>query len=494
MNTRLQACAPAVEDGFWRVLNVTHSACSMCRAIIPAKVMTDGRDVYLRKFCPDHGEEQHRIRSDVADYLRTQRYIKPAWLPKEFAGDRRHACPDGCGLCARHEQHLCMPIVEITDRCNLTCPICINASGTDRTRRPAPRDMSVETFRAILDAILRAERQIDVLNISGGEPLLHPDLLALADEALSREGIVRVSISTNGLLLASQPVLIAELKKRDIVIALQHDGQDDETYRRLRGQGLRAEKEHVLDLLGEAGITTTLTMTMAGGVNEGQLPAMLELLFGRDHIVSLMLQPIAFTGRAASMAGPPRRLSIPDVIALLDKAGRPDVHAADFVPLPCSHPLCFSLAFYLALENGRTVPVSRLTDAATMMDSLANRMFFGLAPDEHERLKHLIYELWSGPAGAVPDSPAVLATLRRLMREISACNCEGFNPRRSFASMERSVKSIFIHAFQDADTFDLARVRRCCQSYPQPDGTIIPACVFNVLRRERFTRGKGLCI
>jgi uncharacterized radical SAM superfamily Fe-S cluster-containing enzyme len=153
--------------------------------------------------------------------------------------------------------------------------------------------------------------------------------------------------------------------------------------------------------------------------------------------------------------------------------------------MPCSHPLCFSLAFYLMLEDGRAVSVIQLADARTRMDAMANRMFFGLAESEHERLKAMIYDLWSGPAGAVPEGEAVLATLRGLLREISTgCSCGGFNARRSFTLMERRVKSIFIHAFQDADTFDLARVRRCCQAYPQPDGSLRPACVHNVLGRR----------
>lgn len=466
------------------VLGMTTSVCPQCRALVPTRVETDGQDVFFRKFCPQHGEARFLIHSDANQYLQAQHYVKPAWIPESFSGSGAAPCPEGCGFCERHEQHLCMPIVEITSRCNLACPVCINASGGRGPQEAAPWDLPAEEFRHILDKIIEAEHQIDVLNLSGGEPLLHPNLFEIIDEAVSRKEIVRVSISTNGLMLLQKPRLVDELLRRNVVISLQFDGFDDLAYRVLRGRPLVEEKRQILSLLGEAGITTTLTMTVAGGINDDQIPAMLDCLFSTAHAVSLMIQPVAFAGRAAGMADSLRRLTIPDVVELLDRAGHASVKAKDFVPLPCSHPLCFSLAFYLMLDGGRAVSVNQLTDASSLMDAVANKVFFGLDADEHERLKRMIYELWSGPAGAVPDGQAVLATLRSLLREASGgSSCSCFDPRRSFTAMERKVKSIFIHAFQDAETFDLARVRRCCQAYPQPDGSLIPACVHNVLRR-----------
>jgi hypothetical protein len=126
-------------------------------------------------------------------------------------------------------------------------------------------------------------------------------------------------------------------------------------------------------------------------------------------------------------------------------------------------------------------------EASRWLDTLTNRTIFGLDEEERERMKDMIYDLWSGPAATVPDSEAVMKTLRGLLDEMTA---ERFDRRRAFLSTERRVKSIFIHAFQDAETFDLARVRRCCNGYPQPDGTIMPACVYNV-RGRHGGRGCG---
>jgi len=442
--------------------------------MVPAKVVSDGADVFFEKFCPEHGTSRNLIRRGLEDYLQTLRYVKPAWIPRESSGKTSASCPDGCGFCSRHEQHLCMPIVEITTRCDLSCPICLVDAG-------AVWDMAPAEFARLLDALVAAERQIDILNLSGGEPLLHPELLRLVDQALSRPEIVRVSISTNGLAFLRQPELLARLRERNVVISLQFDGFRAEIYQTLHGRPLLSEKLRVLELLGESGITTSLTMTVAGGVNDDQFPAILEYFFSQPHIVSLMIQPMAFAGRGRQLAGEAVRLTIPDIVRLLSEAGIPEVRAEDFLPLPCSHPLCFSLGFYLMLDCGGMISLARCMDASQVLDALANRTVFGLDEEEHQRIKDMIYDLWSGPVGAAPNGEAVLRTLRSVLDEM-ALRC--FDPRQAFAITERRVKSIFIHAFQDVETFDLARVRRCCNAYPQPDGKFIPACAHNVLKRH----------
>ncbi len=463
-----------------RTLGMTHSTCETCRAIVPAKVVVRGEDVFFEKFCPEHGSSRCKVRADADDYLRTLRYVKPAWIPREFSGKTTVPCPSGCGFCSRHEQHLCMPIVEVTSRCDLACPVCLIDAGR-------PWDMSRDELSRMLDRLIAAERQIDVLNLSGGEPLTHPDLLGMVDEALRRPEIVRVSISTNGLALLAQPGLVERLRERNVVVSLQFDGFRDEIYEVLRGRPLLAEKLAILDLLGRSGVSTSLTMTVAEGLNDDQFPAVLDYLFSQPHVVSLMIQPLALAGRGAALQGKMNRVTIPEIIRRLAAAGRAEVCAEDFQPLPCSHPLCFSLAFYLVLDGGGLISLSRLVEAPRWLDTLANRAIFGLDEEEHERIKDMIYDLWSGPAGAAPDSAAVMKTLRRLLDEMSA---ERFDRRRMFLRTERRIKSVFLHAFQDAETFDLARVRRCCNGYPQPDGTLMPACVHNV-RGRPAEQGRG---
>jgi 7,8-dihydro-6-hydroxymethylpterin dimethyltransferase len=456
-------------------LGITHSVCGVCRKVAPAKLVVKEGSVYLRRLCTEHGESESLIHSDARYYLSSLRYVKPAWLPRAFAGDSNVPCPEGCGFCSRHEQHLCMPIVEITSRCDLECPICLVDAGKHQ-------DMRLEEFEKLLDRLVEAERQIDVLNISGGEPLCHPRFIDFVDSAMNRKEIVRVSISTNGLSLLDNDALLSRLADCGAIVSLQFDGFDDSAYRALRGRPLLDQKLRILDKLAERNISTSLTMTAAGGINEDQFGEILELFFSRDHIVSLMVQPLAFSGRASSFAGRASRLTIPDIIRLLAASGHPAVEAGDFIPLPCSHPLCFSLAFYIADAAGSFVSVNRLFQLDRYLDALSNRVIFGLDIEEQERLKEMVYDLWSGPAGNAPDGAGVLKTIRALLRELP-CGC--FNARQTFSLMERRIKSVFIHAFQDWETFDLARVRRCCNAYPQPDGRLMPACAHNVLKRPQ---------
>ena len=455
-------------------LGMTYSVCRVCRRLVPAKVVAEDGKVYFEKFCATHGQDRSLVYGDAEQYLRAQRFVKPGWVPLESFGESSRPCPEGCGLCSRHEQHLCMPIVEITSRCNLACPVCLVSAGQ-------PWDMTRAQFRGLLDGIIRAEKQVDVLNLSGGEPLLHPELLPLVDDALARPEVVRVSISTNGLRFLSDRALLESLRDRHVVICLQFDGFKESTYELLRGRRLLDEKLRILALLDEAGVSASLTMTAAGGVNDDQFRPMLDYLFAHENLVSMMVQPVAFAGRGAALAGRMGRLTVPDVVRALGEAQHPAVSASDFLPLPCSHPLCFSLAFYIVLGEGRAVSITRLTDVEEVLDAVSNRLFFGLDRSDQARLCEMVYRLWSGPAALAPDSAEVLAVIRAMLRDVSATD---FDPRKLFCTAERRVKSIFIHAFQDADTFDLARVRRCCNAYPQPDGRLVPACVHNVLRRR----------
>jgi uncharacterized radical SAM superfamily Fe-S cluster-containing enzyme len=285
-------------------LGMTHSVCPECRSIVPAKVVTRGDEVHFVKFCAEHGERRSFVRRGVKAYLDAHRYVKPAWQPREFAGDSSKACPEGCGVCSRHEQHLCMPIIEITSRCNLSCPVCIAGAGDTAVAgvraRPSTsrgRDMTLHDFRRVLDALIRAERQVDILNLSGGEPLVHPQFLAFVDEALSRPEVIRLSVSTNGRELLRHPELLKALKARNVCVSLQCDGFEDRAYEVLRGEPLAGEKRRILDLLEAEGVTTSLTMTLAGGVNEDQVRPMLDYHFSHAHVVSLMIQPVAFAGR-----------------------------------------------------------------------------------------------------------------------------------------------------------------------------------------------------
>lgn len=451
-------------------LTTTQSTCRTCRRLVPAQLFIEDNSVWMRKVCPEHGPQQARIYGDAQAYLKLGHFHRKASVPLAFA-TKAGACPDSCGICPEHEQHVCMPILEITDHCNWDCPIClVTHSGSHHWTR--------EEVARGLDGLIRSEGQIDVLNLSGGEPTLNPNFREIVDECVARKEILRVSISTNGSVLVRNRELLQFLADRRVIVSLQFDGRSDEIYQALRGRPLIEEKQRLIEMCGELDAPMSLTATVARGINDSRLAEVADLLFQHDHILSMMFQPAAYAGSAVRIGRPAGAVTIPDVIAALKGAGAGTVSTDDFSPLPCSHPACFSLAFYLKVEDGRYMPIKQMVNAERYLDLIQNRAIFGTDAESFERVTDAVYELWSGPAALSPDSQKALDAIRRLL---ASATTGGYSPRKALTVAERAVKSIFIHQFMDPETFDLSRARKCCQVYPQLDGRLMPVCVRNCL-------------
>jgi uncharacterized radical SAM superfamily Fe-S cluster-containing enzyme len=161
----------------------TRSLCPECRQVVDAQVLIRNGGVYLRKRCPEHGWHEALVSSDADWHLNSQVYNKPGAIPYDFATPVERGCPHDCGLCPEHQQHTCVAVIEITSRCNLGCPTCFADSG-------AGHDLSVSQVEAMLDRLLETEGQPEVVQISGGEPTLHPQLLDIL-EAAQRSSVGR---------------------------------------------------------------------------------------------------------------------------------------------------------------------------------------------------------------------------------------------------------------------------------------------------------------
>lgn len=456
-------------------LTVTRSTCPECRALVTTRVFIRDSAVFFEKHCPTHGRFETQVSDDPQAYLAADEYHRVATTPHAFNKPWAKGCPQDCGICPEHEQHVCMPIIEITDHCDMQCPICL-VQNQNSWHMPLPE------FEKILDRLIETEGTIDVASLSGGEPTCHPEFEKMVEAGLRRKEILRLSVSTNGLRLARDEKLRRFLAERNVVISLQFDGTDKETLLSLRGGDFGSLKRQFIDDMGTLDAPLSLTYTLTGGLNEAGLSEAVELLFTRPNILSLMVQPAAFSGTARAFAGGiSNRIFIPTTMKLLETYGNGRVKAADFSPLPCSHPNCFSLSFFLKTDEGRFLSIRQLFEPDTYLNIIKNRTFFGTDPDNFRTIENAVYELWSGPSALAPDSEKALKAVRKLLREMQ---CGGsFDSSRNLAIAERNIKSIFIHAFMDPDTFDITRVRKCCQVYPLRDGRFMPACVYNVLER-----------
>lgn len=472
-------------------LTTTRSTCRTCRRLVPAQLLIEDNSVWMLKECPEHGRQKARVHGDADAYRKLGGFHRKATTPLAFA-TKAEGCPDSCGFCPEHEQHVCLPILEITDHCNWNCPIClVNNPGTHHWTRE-------ETAR-VLDGLIRSEGQVDVVNLSGGEPTLNPHFREIVEECVSRKEILRVSVSTNGSVLVRDRELLRFLAERRVIVSLQFDGLSDEIHQVLRGRPLTGEKLRLLDLCGELDAPMSLTATVARGVNDTRLAQIADLLFKHDHILSVMFQPASYAGSAARLGRPDQAVTIPDVIAAIDGAGGGVVSPGAFSPLPCSHPACFSLAFFLKIGAGQFVPVKNMVDSNRYLDLIQNRAIFGTDARSFGVINDAVYDLWSDPGRMLVDPARGLRSgpsdsgkpcacnpfatdkvLKAVRGMLDAAQPAGrFSPQKAMAVGERAVKSIFIHQFMDPETFDLSRARKCCQVYPQLDGRLLPVCVRN---------------
>jgi len=456
-------------------LSSTVSLCKTCGRLLPARIECDGLGVWLCKICPEHGEQKALTSSNVAEYLNARKFFSEGSLPFSFATKMEKGCPFSCGLCPEHEQHICTPIIEITDYCDLACPICLvkNRSSYHLERKQVAQ---------ILDGLIESEGQIDVINLSGGEPTLNPNFREIVEECLSRKNILRVSVSTNGLNLAKDEDLLRFLGERNVIVSLQFDGFEENSCVSLRGRSILKEKLALIDKCTELDFPISLTVTVARKVNDKGLGKILDLLFTRKNILSTMFQPAVYTAKNHSEVRPPDAITIPDVVQLLDGAFNETVKSWHFSPLPCSHPSCFYLAYFLKVGENEFLPLKGMLDEERFVKMIRNRGLFGTDPESFRHIQDAIYDLWSGVCPcAKPLAEKALAAAKKLIADVTSGN--GFGPSKAIHTGERNIKSIFIHQFMDRDTFDLSRARKCCTFYPQPDGRNIPACIHNCINR-----------
>src|ERR1700723_4186460 len=175
---------------------LTNSLCGTCLRKVEAKVIIQDGNVYLSKWCPEHRFQKVLISTDAEYYKLSRQTLKPGQMPLKFNTPIKYGCPYDCGLCPDHEQHSCLTLVEVCDACNLTCPICYAGSGQHRTEF-----RTLAQIEAMLDCVVRNEKEPDVVQISGGEPTLHPEFFRIL--AMGKERPIRhLMVNTNGIRIA----------------------------------------------------------------------------------------------------------------------------------------------------------------------------------------------------------------------------------------------------------------------------------------------------
>ncbi len=464
---------PEGHTGDWPFKRTT-STCPECLALLDAEVVIRDGKVFFKKHCQTCGPSEALVSEDARYYVRAYSFARAGTEPLEYFQEAKHGCPTDCGSCNEHEQHTCLPIIEVTDHCNLECPICIVDNQYSTHIQP-------EGFARIIDNLVRKEGQCESVALSGGEPTSHPQLLELVKIA-TRPEIGRVVIITNGLRLGKDRELARALKDMGAYVGLQLDGFSAETHMKLRGKDLTSEKEAALTMLRELRIPTQLIFVATRGVNEDQIGRAVKLLVSEPHILSLNFQPVAYTGHGGGQFAhdPADRLTIPGIIAAVDAQSEGLVKKSDFAPLPCSHPQCVSLTYLLRLNDGSYLPFGRFIDFALHGSLLRSSATLPATPEMHDSFHEVIHHVFSR-VDEIERGPEVLQALRRSLDVMFPDR--QMTQKESIRVGEDQAKSIFIHHYMDRHDFDLERLRKCCHHYAQLDERIMPACGFNLFHR-----------
>ncbi|MFL6245793.1 MAG: radical SAM protein [Thermoanaerobaculia bacterium] len=459
--------------------SMTKSLCRMCKQPVDAKILFREGAVWFDKFCPDHGHEQVRVASSAEWYVDAMSFIAPNTPPKRISKPVSAGCPLDCGACPSHQQKVYLPVIPITSACNLDCPICYTINKNDHAH-----NMTTDDMAKILGHLAEDHDEVDIINFTGGEPTLHPQLLEFL-EMCRDAGIRRLTISTNGLRLRDE-AYVRKLAALDARIVLSLDSFNPATDRILLGANTVKAKLEALDLLEKHDVATTILPAVAAGLNDSEVGALLELVLAKPHIRSLELHTLTFTGQGGVGFTRNARITIPDLHDRIHEATNGAITAKDFVPSPLAHPLCYSICYVLTLDGGGYVPFARLTSRAKLFELLEDSLYIEPREKLENVFRDLIDDLWAAP-DRIPEADAVLKTIKRLLRDMFP---EGRTltiiERQKIA--ERTIKAIYIHSHMDEENFDVARVMKCPVGVPQEDGGNIPTCSYNVLYREQDAR------
>jgi 7,8-dihydro-6-hydroxymethylpterin dimethyltransferase len=440
----------------------TVSICPHCLKRVDAKIVFEADKVFMLKSCKEHGFFKVLIATDIAYYKNIRNYNKASETPLRFNTQTTYGCPYDCGLCQDHEQHSCLTVVEITDRCNLTCPTCYAMSSPHYGRH-----RTVEEVERMLDIIVANEGEPDVVQISGGEPTIHPQFFEILDIAKTKP-IRHLMVNTNGIRIANDPGFAERLATYmpDFEIYLQFDSFKPEVLQQLRGSDLTAIRQKALEKLNALNLSTTLVITLQKGLNDDEIGALTKFALQQPCVRGITFQPVQAAGRLDEFDPAKDRITMTEVRqAIIDQTSvfTPN----DLIPVPCN-PDALVMGYALKLK-GEVIPLTRYLDPAILLDNTRkNTIIYEQDSDLHGQLLKIFS---TGISVDKVDSN---------MQQLLCCLPQIAAPGLKYENLFR----IIIMRFIDGYDFDVRAIKKSCVHIVHKDGRIIPFETMNLLYRD----------
>ena len=421
--------------------------------------MIEDACVWYLKRCRTHGVMKTLI-SDDLDYWRAQKlWLKPGDRPLTAQTRTEAGCPFDCGLCPDHEQHSCLAILEINQACDLACPVCFaDAANVHGSHRP------LAEIERMLDALVASEGEPDLVQLSGGEPTLHPDFFAILD-AVKRRPVRHVMINTNGVRIAQDRAFVDRLAsyKPALEVYLQFDSLNDDALMNLRGARLARVRRAALGALERVELSTTLVAVIKRGVNDHEVADIVRHALAWNCVRGVTFQPVQDAGRNEGFDPNAHRVLLTQIRREVGKSGVFDTE--DMIPLPCN-PDQISIGYGLR-AGPRVTPITRLIPREVILDG-PNTVLY----EANANLRAAMFDLLS--------LSTAQANTEEKLAGLLCCLPQAMVPAEvSYANSFRVV----IMQFLDRYNFDLATVKRSCVHFVTPEGQIYPFDTYNTFYR-----------
>ncbi|CAM1352469.1 radical SAM protein [Tenacibaculum ascidiaceicola] len=439
----------------------TLSLCPECLKRVDAKIVFEDDKVYMLKRCREHGNSKVLIADDIEYYKNIRNYNKPSEMPYTFNTKTDYGCPYDCGLCPDHEQHSCLTVVEVTDRCNLTCPTCYAGSSPTYGRH-----RTLEEVKAMLDAVVKNEKEPDVVQISGGEPTIHPQFWEILDYAKSLP-IRHLMLNTNGIKIAKDLAFAERLKTYtpDFEVYLQFDSFEDSVLRELRGADLNEIRKQALENLNKLNLSTTLVVTLQKGLNDHEIGKVIDYALQQKCVRGVTFQPTQIAGRLESFNPETDRMTLTEVRRKIME--QTDVfNTNDLIPVPCN-PDALVMGYALKL-GGEVFPLTRYINPNDLLDNSKNTIIY----EQDEALHGKMIDLFS-TGNSVEVAEENLKSIMCCLPNIDA-------PELGYDNLFR----VIIMQFIDAYNFDVRAVKKSCVHIVDKDNKIIPFETMNLFYRD----------